>query len=93
MRVGPLSLYSQLLRLPLGVTGGYSPAALQEPADGGLEHGLERLPVHPPPPPPRDALEGKGPQRRLQRRLDRRLEEGAQMVGGGYCRLHMPFCR
>ena len=39
---------------------------------------------------PRDALEGKGPQRRPQRRLDRRLEEVAKAVGGGYCRLQMP---
>ena len=31
----------------------------------------------------RDALEGKGP----QRRLDRRLEEVAKAVGCGYCRL------
>ena len=30
----------------------------------------------------RDALEGKGPQRRLQRRLGRRLEEVAEAVGG-----------
>ena len=34
----------------------------------------------------RDALEGKGPQRRPQRRL----EEVAKAVGGGYCRLQMP---
>ena len=54
---------------------------------------------HPPPPPgntapptyPRDALEGKGPQRRPQQRLDRRLEEVAEAVGGGYCRLQMPL--
>ena len=39
----------------------------------------------------RDALEGKGPQRRLQRRLDRRLEEVAKAVGGGYWRLRMPW--
>ena len=39
---------------------------------------------------PRDALEGKGPQRRPQRRLDRRLEEVAKAVGGGYCRLQIP---
>ena len=38
------------------------------------------------PPPPRDALEEKGP----QRRLDRRLEEVAKAVGGSYCRLQMP---
>ena len=38
-----------------------------------------------------DALEGNGPQRRLQRRLDRRLEEVAKAFGGGYCRLQMPF--
>ena len=31
---------------------------------------------------PKDALEGKGPQRRPQRRLDRRLEEVAEAVGG-----------
>ena len=34
----------------------------------------------------RDALERKGPQRRLVRRL-----EGAKAVGGGYCRLQMPL--
>ena len=39
----------------------------------------------------RDALEGKGPQRRLQKPLDRRLEEVAKAVGGGYCRLQMPL--
>ena len=39
----------------------------------------------------RDASEGKGPQRRPLRRVDRRLEEVAQAVGGGYCRLHMPL--
>ena len=37
----------------------------------------------------RDALEGKGPQRRPQKRLDRRLEGFAKAVGGGYCRLQM----
>ena len=36
----------------------------------------------PPPPPARDALEGKGPQRRPQERVDRRLEEVAKAVGG-----------
>ena len=41
--------------------------------------------------PPRDALEGKGPQRRPQWRLGRRLEEVAKAVGGGYCRLQMPL--
>ena len=40
---------------------------------------------------PRGALEGKGPQRRPQRRLGRRLEEVAEAVGGGYCRLQMPL--
>ena len=39
----------------------------------------------------RDALEGKGPQRRLQKRRDRRLEEVAKAVGGGYCRLQIPL--
>ena len=39
----------------------------------------------------RDALDGKGPQRRPQKRLDRRLEEVAKAVGGGYCRLQMPL--
>ena len=39
----------------------------------------------------RDALEGKGPQGRPQRRLGRRLEEVAEAVGGGYCRLQMPL--
>ena len=42
-------------------------------------------------PPPRNALEGKGPQRRPQRRLGRRLEEVAKAVGGGYCRLQTPL--
>ena len=35
--------------------------------------------------------EEKAPQRRPQQRLDRRLEEVAQAVGGGYCRLQMPL--
>ena len=39
----------------------------------------------------RDAVGGKGPQRRPQRRLDRRLEEVAEAVEGGYCRLQMPL--
>ena len=39
----------------------------------------------------RDALQGKGPQRRPQERLRRRLEEVAKAVGGGYCRLQMPL--
>ena len=39
----------------------------------------------------RDAFEGKGPQRRPQKRLDRRLEEVAETVGGGCCRLQMPL--
>ena len=40
---------------------------------------------------PRDALEGKGPQKRFQKRLDGRLEGVAEAVGGGYCRLQMPL--
>ena len=39
--------------------------------------------------PVRDASEGKGPQGRPRQRLDRRLEEVAQAVWGGYCRLQM----
>ena len=39
----------------------------------------------------RDALEGKGPQGPPQERLGRRLEEVAKAVGGGYCRLQMPW--
>ena len=43
----------------------------------------------------RDALEGKGPQRRPQRRpqkrFDRRLKQVAKAVRGGYCRLQMPL--
>ena len=39
----------------------------------------------------RDAVEGKGPQRRPQRWLGRRLEEVAKAVGGSYCRLQMPL--
>ena len=39
----------------------------------------------------RDALEGKGSQRRSQKRFDRRLERVAKAVGGGYCRLQMPL--
>ena len=38
-----------------------------------------------------DAFEGKGPRRRPQRRLGRRLEEVAEAVGGGHCRLRMPL--
>ena len=37
------------------------------------------------------ALEGKGPQQQPGKRLDRRLEEVAEAVGGGYCRLQMPL--
>ena len=39
----------------------------------------------------RDAFEGKGPQRRPEEWLGRRLEEVAEAVGGGYCRLQMPL--
>ena len=39
----------------------------------------------------RAAIEGKGTQRQPQRRLDRRLEEVAEAVGRGYCRLQMPL--
>ena len=53
------------------------------------------LKVVPPPHPlaPRDALEGKAPQRRPQRRLGRRLEGVAEAVGGGYCRLQLSLRR
>ena len=34
---------------------------------------------------------GKGPQRRSRKRLDRRLEEVAEALGGGYCRLQTPL--
>ena len=49
--------------------------------------------TEPPPPPFKDAIEGKGPQRRPQKRLDRRLEEAAKAAGGGDCRLQMPLKR
>ena len=39
----------------------------------------------------RGALEGKGLQSWPQRRLDVRLEEVAEAVGGGHCRLPMPL--
>ena len=39
----------------------------------------------------RGALDAKWPGTRPQRRLGRRLEEVAQAVGGGYCRLQMPL--
>ena len=59
---------------------------------------LRGLPLDCPPPPPistggrgRDALEGKGPQRRSNKRLGKRLEEVAKAVGGGCCRLQMPL--
>ena len=38
-------------------------------------------------PHPRDALEERAPQRRIQKRLGSRLEEVAKAVAGGYCRL------
>ena len=41
--------------------------------------------------PPKDALEGKGSQRRAQKRSDRRLEAVAEAVGGGCRRLQMPL--
>ena len=43
------------------------------------------------PPHPRGALEVKGSHRGLRNRLGRRLEEVAKAVGGGYCRLQIPF--
>ena len=43
--------------------------------------------------PPRDALEGKGPERRPEKRLGRRLEGVAKAVGGGYCRVQLPLKR
>ena len=43
------------------------------------------------PHPPRDAFEGKRPQRRPQRRLGKRLEAVAKAVGGGCCRLQIPW--
>ena len=39
----------------------------------------------------RDALEGKGPQKRSQKQLHRRLEKVAKAVRGSYCRLQMPL--
>ena len=39
--------------------------------------------------PPRDASEGKAPQRRRQKPLDRCVEEIAKVIWGGYCRLQM----
>ena len=42
-------------------------------------------------PGPRDAVEGKGPQRRPQKRVDRQLQEVAKAVGGSYCPLQMPL--
>ena len=53
---------------------------------------LQQQRLHRPLPPfPRDALEGKGPQRRPQMRWDRRLEEVAKAVGGGCCRFQLPL--
>ena len=37
------------------------------------------------------ALEGKGPPRGPQKRLNRRWKEVTKAVGGGYCRLQVPF--
>ena len=39
----------------------------------------------------RPQCKGKAPQRRPQTVLDRRLEEVAEAVGGGYCRLQLPL--
>ena len=58
-------------------------AAIRQHSDGSAAPCL--------PPFPRDASEGKGPQRRPQQRLGRRLWEVAKAVGGGYCRLQMPL--
>ena len=49
------------------------------------------LPVLVPPPSPRDALEGEGPQGWPQKRSGRQLEGVAKAVGGGYCRLQIPL--
>ena len=40
---------------------------------------------------PRDASEGKGPQRWPERRLRTGVEEVAKAVGGSYCWLQMPL--
>ena len=51
-----------------------------------------RVAVHIPPPPPQGMpLEGKGPRRWPQKRLGRWLEEVAEAVEGGYCRLQLPL--
>ena len=57
----------------------------------GLGGGHHVITGEPLPTSPRDASEGKEPQRRPQKRLGRRLEEVAKAVGGGYCRLQMPL--
>ena len=71
---------------------GCHPGSFMKSVVPGLFHGPPPLAlVLNVPLPPRDAVEGKGPQRRPQRRLDRRLEEVFKAVGGGYCRLQMPL--
>ena len=92
--------YCRGLRRGFGSAGGNGPHGLY--TDGGamdvwgMRVGQWSLfrgwGVHTTPTPtPRDALEGKAPQRRPEERLDRRLEEVDKAVGGGYCRLQMPL--
>ena len=66
---------------PTGCVGTRAPFH-SAPRGRGVPHHL---------PTPRDASEGKGPQRGPQKRLGRPLEEVAKAVGGGYCRLQMPL--
>ena len=74
---------------PWGAPHWAASAHLKERA--GVCHQVLPLPCPTPSAPQtRNALEGRGPQRRPQRRLGRRLEEVAKAVGGGYCRLQMP---
>ena len=82
--VGPL-LRAQA-DLPSGGSAQRAPAAVEQldalPDQRTLRRDLRN---------DQDAVEWKGPQRRPRKRLGRRLEEVAEAVGGGYCRLQMPL--
>ena len=80
------------VRPPPRWTWGFQGTAdVRQPRPSEAQHMHMPLTSADPLPLSRDALEGKGPQRRPQERLGRRLERVAKAFGGGYCRLQMPL--
>ena len=76
---------------PSAVKGFHSIDPTRGPVPPPLTTWMPSIPQRMHGPPGCGAFEGKGLQRRPQKRLGRRLEEVAEAVGGGYCRLQMPL--